>query len=602
MRVPAVGAILDHVSRDERRLIEGASTLAAYPLTGPEGRGGALVVLFRSSGDGAGRPVGDGFLAALARATGLALEASRLYRLAVRDPETGAHVASWFRERLREEVDRAVASKRPISLLLVGATAAPPDPASSRAAAQRIAELVRSFAPGRAFLGRMEPLAFALAVPESDRAGAESLALEIRRAAAEPQAAALRLRVGVASCPEDAGSSEFLIAESRRALAVDAGASTQPAGSQGDASARTAAEARTQGFVFDSPEGRALLETIDRIAASGLTILVQGETGTGKEVVADLVHRRSPRAAGPFVKINCAALPEALLESELFGYERGAFTGADRTKPGRFEMADGGTIFLDEIGELPLQTQAKLLRVLEDRTVEHLGGTRGISVDVRIVAATNRDLASAVADGRFREDLYYRLNAVTLAIPPLRARKQDIPALAASFLRSASAAHGRRPPALDPDAMDLLFRHDWPGNVRELKNLMEQAAVLCQGETLRAADLAPALAAHGRARARPAAAPSPHAPVSSARPSSDPFPSPPRESSRPQSDDSPAAVSDRQRRLLALLSEREWITTGEYCEQVGVSPRTALRDVRELVERGVLAMEGKRRGARYRLR
>ncbi len=620
--VPSFGAVTELVSREERRLLEGAGSVHAFPLSGPEGRGGALLVMRRppltslpadgapapaaSQQDGA-RPLApsdDRFLEALARRTGLALDTSRLYRMAVRDPETGAHVASWFRERLREEVDRAVAAKSSIALVIVGAGASPGDAPAVRAAAQRLAERLRSLAPDRAFLGRLEPLVFALGVPESDRNAADEIAAHVRRAAAENELAALRLRVGIAACPQDAGSSEFLQAEARRSLAGDGreptAADTAHAAVEAAATAgadQLVAEARRLGAVVVSPEGRALLESVERIASSDLTLLIQGETGTGKEVLADLVHRRSARRSKPFVKVNCAALPDALLESELFGYERGAFTGADRSKPGRFELADGGTLFLDEIGEMPLATQAKILRVLEDRTIEHLGGTRGIPVDVRIVAATNRELARAVAEGRFREDLYYRLNAVGIAIPPLRARKADIPVLAESFLRAAAEARGRSAPSIAPDAMDLLFRHDWPGNVRELRNLMEQAAVMFPGPTLRAADLAPSLA--GRPRVRPVGAdPAPQHSTGGVA-------SPGAGGSAPgaaHDADRDPGMSDRQRRLLALMAERTWITTTEYCEIVGVSPRTALRDVRELVENGTIVMEGKRRGARYRLK
>jgi transcriptional regulator with PAS, ATPase and Fis domain len=286
------------------------------------------------------------------------------------------------------------------------------------------------------------------------------------------------------------------------------------------------------------------------------------------------------------VKVNCAALPDALLESELFGYERGAFTGADRTKPGRFELADGGTIFLDEIGDMPLATQVKLLRVLEDRAVEHLGGTAPTPIDVRVIAATNRDLRAAMNEGRFREDLYYRLSGVTISVPPLRARKEDIPRLAERFARTAAESHGRPAPTLGPDAMDVLYRHTWPGNVRELRNVVEQAVVMSVSEVIRATDLAPALAAAGAARPR------------------SPVEQPHREPSRGLEPPRPApgGISDRQRRLLALLSEREWVTNADYCELAGVSQRTGLRDIQELLERGVIVMEGKRRGARYRLR
>jgi two-component system response regulator HydG len=384
----------------------------------------------------------------------------------------------------------------------------------------------------------------------------------------------------VAACPQDAGSFEFLNAEARRGLAAEAEPRPAEAPRAADDRARLVAQAREFGVVFESGTGLKILETVERIAASDLTLLIEGETGTGKEVVADLIHRKSARREHPMVKVNCAALPDALLESELFGYERGAFTGADRAKPGRFELADGGTIFLDEVGEMPLATQVKLLRVLEDRTVEHLGGTAPTPIDVRVIAATNRDLRAAMAQGRFREDLYYRLSAIAISVPPLRARKEDIPALAQSFARAAAEAHGRRVPTIGPDAMDTLFRHAWPGNVRELRNVVDQAVLLTDADTIGAADLGPAISAAPARLRQPAAGPR-------------------REEPAPEA--AAAAVSDRQRRLLALLSEREWVTNTEYCDAVGISTRTGLRDLQELIERGVIVMEGKRRGARYRL-
>jgi len=231
------------------------------------------------------------------------------------------------------------------------------------------------------------------------------------------------------------------------------------------------------------------LESTLRRAANGIaTVLVRGESGTGKELVARLVHELSPRRAGPFLKVHCAALPDQLLESELFGYERGAFTGAAARKPGRFELAQGGTLFLDEIGDITPATQVKLLRVLQDRQYERLGGTETLSADVRFVAATHRDLEGMVREGKFREDLFYRLNVVALEVPPLRARREDIEPLALHFCESIVSA-GSRKTALDAEALGLLSQQDWPGNVRQLQNFVERLVVLATGPRVSADDV-----------------------------------------------------------------------------------------------------------------
>jgi len=217
---------------------------------------------------------------------------------------------------------------------------------------------------------------------------------------------------------------------------------------------------------------------IQKVSGSSATVLLLGESGTGKELFARAIHQMSPRQGRPFVAINCAALPETLLESELFGHEKGAFTGAIAMKPGKFELADGGTLFLDEIGELSPAVQVKLLRVLQERTFERVGGTRSIEVDVRIVAATNADLAKAVREKRFREDLYFRLNVFPLTIPPLRERPEDIPALVEHFVAKFASGMRKNPPRVSQKAMKALMRYHWPGNVRELENFVERAVIL----------------------------------------------------------------------------------------------------------------------------
>ncbi|HXN81909.1 MAG TPA: sigma-54 dependent transcriptional regulator [Myxococcales bacterium] len=243
---------------------------------------------------------------------------------------------------------------------------------------------------------------------------------------------------------------------------------------------------RLEGMVGEAPELRAVLEVVEQAAPTRATVLILGESGTGKELIAQALHEKSPRHDKPFVKVNCAALSESLLESELFGHERGSFTGAVGRKEGRFELADGGTIFLDEIGEIPAATQVKLLRVLQQRAFERVGGTQTLQVDVRLVAATNRDLAAEVAAGRFREDLYYRINVVAVTLPPLRRRKADIPALAGHFIEKYSAAYGKTVSGLAPGTLATLLAYDWPGNVRELENAIERAVVLSKGPELTA--------------------------------------------------------------------------------------------------------------------
>jgi len=233
-------------------------------------------------------------------------------------------------------------------------------------------------------------------------------------------------------------------------------------------------------IVTRSPIMGKILEVLPAIAASPSTVLILGETGTGKELVARTIHSLSPRRAGPFVAVNCGALPDTLLESELFGYKSGAFTGATKDKPGRFELAKGGTLFLDEIGEVSQALQVRLLRVLQERTYEPLGGTRTETADVRMIVATNKDLAESMREGTFREDLYYRVNVVRVELPPLRRRKEDIPLLAEGFIARFNRLQGKSVGGLTGEALALLMAHDWRGNVRELENAIERAFILCR--------------------------------------------------------------------------------------------------------------------------
>ena len=245
--------------------------------------------------------------------------------------------------------------------------------------------------------------------------------------------------------------------------------------------------------IGSSPPWHRICEMVQQVAPARATVLITGESGTGKELIAGLLHSLSPRAAGPFMTLNAAALPATLLEAELFGYEKGAFTGAQQRKLGCFELADGGTLLLDEIGDMPLEIQAKLLRVLQDGTFERLGSTRTLQADVRIVAATNRDLSQAVAQQRFRADLFYRIHVITLHLPPLRERREDIPLLVAHFLRKYAQQNAKPITAIAQQALQHLQVYPWPGNVRELENVIERAVVLAQGPVIGFEDLPPEL-------------------------------------------------------------------------------------------------------------
>ncbi len=248
-----------------------------------------------------------------------------------------------------------------------------------------------------------------------------------------------------------------------------------------------------ENIIGESPAMLAVFETVQQVAPTRATVLLQGETGTGKELVAHAIHNLSPRKNGPFVAVHAAALPTSLLESELFGHEKGAFTGAVERRTGRFELADGGTLLLDEIGELDPVMQVKLLRVLEERTFERVGGQKTIHVDVRLVAATNRDLKKLVSEGKFRDDLFYRLSVVTVTLPPLRERREDIALLVRTFLDESSRENNRRVTDVTAEALNVLMAYDWPGNVRELRNAVEQMVVLARSERLTVRDVPAAI-------------------------------------------------------------------------------------------------------------
>jgi Nif-specific regulatory protein len=238
---------------------------------------------------------------------------------------------------------------------------------------------------------------------------------------------------------------------------------------------------------------RQVYEQVAQVASTNTTVMIRGESGTGKELIAHAIHYNSLRAKKPFVKVSCAALPDSLIEAELFGHEKGAFTGAEARKKGRFELAEGGTLFLDEIGDINLSTQVKLLRVLQEREFERVGGTETIKVNVRLIAATNKDMEKAIAEGSFREDLYYRLNVFSIFVPPLRDRKADLLLLADHFLEKFSREHGKSIKRISTPAIDMLVSYHWPGNVREMENALERAVLTCEGQVVHAHHLPPSL-------------------------------------------------------------------------------------------------------------
>jgi DNA-binding NtrC family response regulator len=324
-------------------------------------------------------------------------------------------------------------------------------------------------------------------------------------------------------------------------------------------------------FAAASQPMQELLRLARRVVASDSSLLVLGETGVGKEWLARAVHAGGRRAGAPFLAVNLAAVPEALLESELFGHEKGAFTGAVRSRRGYFELAHRGTLFLDEIGDLSPHLQGKLLRVLQERKIQRVGGEEAIEVDVRVMAATNRDLEQAMRERQFRSDLYYRLGVVTLTVPPLRERKPDIPPLVASYLERFRRQLGRPAQAVKEEALQALVEYPWPGNVRELINVMERAVLLCDGETIRLADLPEAIARHGHGTS-PAAA-------SAERPG---LPGPTEWLGRPLAEVRREAVAFVERRYLEAQLAATGGRIGETARRAGLNPRSLYGKMREL--------------------
>ncbi len=388
-------------------------------------------------------------------------------------------------ERFSAEVDRAVRYRRPLGLAMVRLDG-PPHLAAD--AVDRLARILRRMD----FLAQYGPDEYAVVLPEADRGATEAAA---RRLAVEARPSgrggALAIHAGLAVCPDDGATAGELISRARAALRAARRSPDGPRGGGAQVVAEPPADEVAPGtnVVVVDPLMKRVFAMARRVAETPITVLILGETGVGKEIIANAIHRQSPRAGGPFQALNCSALPETLLESELFGHERGAFTGADRRKLGYFEAAGGGTLFLDEIGEMPPGVQAKLLRVLEQRVITRVGGTQALPIDVRVICATNRDLEAEVKRGRFREDLYFRVGAFTMLVPPLRDRRSEILPLAQHFARQFALELGQPPPAFTAAARAAIEAYDWPGNVRELRNAVERAVVLEPRGTIDLEDL-----------------------------------------------------------------------------------------------------------------
>jgi len=630
----------------------GIRSMVGVPLLAGGRCRGAVLLGFASARP---RPVDLDLLATVVAQAAVALDNAQLYRHAVQDPVTGAFAPDYFRRRVAEEVALAQQRSQSLALLALGLGDGSGRPRGLR----RFAAVLREHLPRGGFLCHAGSGQFQMLAPGLSRDAAEALVLRILEAwqrvvdhAPESDIEDKRPTTALAVYPEEAASGEFLFEVLRDRLA--SGSALSPAAVEVDASLQRA------GITAVSPAMREVYRTLRRVAPTDLAVLFLGETGSGKEVLTNLLHRWSRRSAGPLVKVHCAALSETLLASELFGHEKGAFTGADRRKIGKFEQASGGTIFLDEVGEIPLDVQVKLLRVLQEREVDRVGGLDPVAVDVRVVAATNRDLQRMVAVGRFREDLYYRLQGIVVNVPPLRERRPEIPALVEQFRSEVAASGESRARAFTTDAMDELFRRDWPGNIRELRNAVYRAMVLAAGDSVERreviAALPPVAAAAGAqpsAGQGPLAAPSPAvtAPPSVPPPSVQPGPAPqpatpnpevaapaplvpeptyvlPRRTdalppaepaapppvpaagaaAMPGAGPTPArevvlqSLPPRVRALYNRLVIAGSIGTLDHMSSAGVSHRTGLRDLQLLVEVGLVERVGVRRGARYRPR
>ena len=551
---------------------------------------GAIVLLFDT---GRPAPVPLDLASTMAMQATAAFANARLYKHAVEDLVTGALQDEPFRRRVREEVERARGAGTRIGLIgvRVGDGVALAAERGRDGYGQLLARLVRQLRNefgGGAVVGRWGQHELQVALPLEDSQTAVDCAQQVRARGLGPGAGGLdhgrlRLLAAAVEFPDDGASAEFLF---------DALRSAWHSSVPGDpvASARRRRSLAEMGVFVDSSAMETVVQTLERVAPTDLSVLFEGETGTGKEVLANVVHAWSRRAAEPLVKVHCAAIPSTLLEAELFGYERGAFTGASERRAGRFEQAQGGTVFLDEIGEVPADVQVKLLRVLQEREVDRIGGVRPVPVDVRILAATHRDLSAMVRGGSFREDLYYRLQGMVVRVPPLRERRPEIAGLLERFRAEACRDGQATIEGFDPEVLDELFRRPWPGNIRELRNVAFRAMVLARGGRVTLADLEVAESG-GTAEVA----------VRGKLPTVADAVTPAGADRRDAHERAPAAIcSPRQLELLSfLISTGEAMPCRSCAQALGVSERTCSRELRELVEMGLVDRQGVRRGARY---
>jgi transcriptional regulator with GAF, ATPase, and Fis domain len=585
-----------------------ARSLLGLPLAVAGRVRGAVLLLFDTD---VPKPVNLELLTTLSTQAALAMENACLYMAAVEDPYTGAYVADFFRRRVAQDVANAQAQAQPVSML--GIAFLDGDRLQDSLGADRLARCIERVTRGvrgalgtAVAIGRWSSSELRVLLPGAGLERGGEIVREVSALLAQvdlglpPEWVPLRTAVVAATFPGEAASAEFLLDAIEQRLE----AARQPI----LAASPAPAIALDDTLVASSAGMQHVLRTLQRVAPTDIAILIEGETGTGKELLADLAHRWSRRRGGPLVKVHCAAIPETLLQSELFGYEKGAFTGAEARKLGKFELARGGTVFLDEIGEVPLEVQVKLLRVLQQREIDRVGGLHPVPVDVRIVAATNKSLRDLVARGQFREDLYYRLQGMTLSVPPLRERRDEIPALVERFCAEARALGQTSVRGFTTDALDAIHRHAWPGNVRELRNAVVRAAVLASGEWIEPAHLT-GLVPLGPAAAPPKPGssvgeatvfetiPPDGAIVVTAQGSGDDRSTPVVVVSTSET----AAARGRAERLLALIAARGEISVDDHVRDAGVSPRTALRDLSDLIRQRRIERTGIRRGARYRM-
>ena len=598
-----------------RDLTPGSRSLVGMPIVfGGRARGVVLLGFQRQQP----WPVDLDLLSTVVAQAAVAFERCQLQRLAVQDPVTGTFTPEYFRRRIVDEVSLAQQRGRPLVMFAVALGDGDRRPRGLR----RFAALLRDQLPRHSVACHAGSGQFTVAVPGFVRAQAEACLAslgtaweELVRQLPENEVEERRPTGVIVQFPEEAASAEFLFEALRARLVAlhTPGASAM----ESDESLHRA------GVTAVSPAMREVYGTLRRVAPTDLPILLEGETGVGKEVLTNLVHRWSRRAGGPLVKVHCAALSETLLASEMFGHEKGAFTGADRRKIGRFEQADGGTLFLDEVGEISLDVQVKLLRVLQEGEVDRVGGSEPVKVDVRVIAATNRDLVQMIADGRFREDLYYRLQGMVVKVPPLRERKQELASLVEHFRAEIVADGHAVARAWSTDAMDELFRQEWPGNIRQLRNTVFRAMVMGRGDVVQLRDVQVVLVAQGSqvpVVPAPAASESiavavpeamspplpvqptpPTVPVEAVMPVVVPPPEPTFEIPRPSTlPPTPTALTPRleELRLRVVLAGR--YSTQDHMTSTGVSHRTALRDLQALVAAGAVERVGSRRGTFYR--